>query len=98
MCQMKIYFIEWKYIFYRIKIFYRMKIYFYRIRIFLSNENIFLSNENNFYRILLHFGNHRGLNDEVLQWMEQEAKKLKLSEFGRCGGIILDEMSIHVTL
>ena len=26
--------------------------------IFLSNENIFLSNENNFYRILLHFGNH----------------------------------------
>ena len=68
-----------------------MKIYFYRIRIFLSNEN-------NFYRILLHFGNHRGLNDEVLQWMEQEAKKLKLSEFGRCGEIVLDEMSIHVTI
>ena len=62
---MKIYFIEWKYIFYRIKIFYQMKIYFYCIKIFLWNENIFLlnanmflSNENNFYRILLHFGNH----------------------------------------
>ena len=60
---------EWKYIFYRIKIFYRMKIYFYRIRIFLSNANIFLSNENNFYRmqiyfyrILLHFGNHKPLS------------------------------------
>ena len=26
--------------------------------IFLSNANIFLLNENNFYRILLHFGNH----------------------------------------
>ena len=38
---MKIYFIEWKYIFYQIKIFYQMKIYFYRIKIFLSNENIF---------------------------------------------------------
>ena len=35
-----------------------MKMYFHRIRIFLSNANIFLSNENNFYRILLHFGNH----------------------------------------
>ena len=39
---MKIYFIEWKYIFYR------MKIYFYRIRIFLSNEN-------NFYRMQIYF-------------------------------------------
>ena len=28
--------------------------------------------------------------------MEQEAKKLDLSEFGKCGGIVLDEMSIHV--
>ena len=37
-----------------------------------------------------------GLNDEVLQWMEQEAKKLDLSEFGKCGGIVLDEMSIQV--
>ena len=62
---MKIYFIEWKYIFYCIKIFYQMKIYFFRIKIFLwneniflSNANIFLSNENNFYQILLHFGNH----------------------------------------
>lgn len=37
-----------------------------------------------------------GLNDEVLRWMEQEAKKLNLSDFGKCGGIILDEMSIQV--
>ena len=28
--------------------------------------------------------------------MEQEAKKLDLSEFGKCGGIVLDEMSIQV--
>jgi len=34
-----------------------------------------------------------GLN--VLQWMEQEDKKLNLSEFEKCGGIILDEMSIQ---
>ena len=40
-------------------IFYRMEIYILsNENIFLSNENIFLSNENNFYRILLHFGNH----------------------------------------
>ena len=31
----------------------------------------------------------------VPQWMEQEDKKLNLSEFGKCGGIILDEMSIQ---
>ena len=37
-----------------------------------------------------------GLNEEVLQWMEQEADKVKLTELGRCGGIILDEMSIQV--
>ena len=37
-----------------------------------------------------------GLNDEVLQWIEQEAKKLDMSEFGKCGGIVLDEMSIQV--
>jgi len=53
-------------------------------------------------RLLQYFQNsfpqNSGLNNEVLQWMEQEAKKLKLSEFGRCGGIILDEMSIQVTL
>ena len=46
---------EWKYIFYRIKMFHRMKIYFYHIRIFLSNENIFLSIENNFYRMQIYF-------------------------------------------
>ena len=34
-----------------------------------------------------------GLN--VLQWMEQEDKKLNLSEFEKCGRIILDEMSIQ---
>lgn len=28
--------------------------------------------------------------------MEQEADKVKLTELGRCGGIILDEMSIQV--
>lgn len=26
-----------------------------------------------------------GLNEEVLQWMEQEADKVKLTELGRCG-------------
>ena len=53
-------------------------------------------------RLLYYYNNsvpqNRGLNEEVLQWMEQQAKKLKLSEFGRCGEIILDEMSIHVTI
>lgn len=37
-----------------------------------------------------------GLNEEVLQWMEQEAAKGNLTELGKCGGIILDEMSIQV--
>ena len=39
-----------------------------------------------------------GLNEEVLQWMEQEAAKIKLTELGKCGGIILDEMSIQVSI
>ena len=37
-----------------------------------------------------------GFNEEVLQWMEQEATKMQLSEDGKCGGIILDEISIQV--
>jgi len=46
-------------------------------------------------RLLQYYKNsvpqNSGLNDEVLQWMEQEVRKLNLSEFGKCGGIILDE-------
>lgn len=51
-------------------------------------------------RLLQYYKNsvpqNSGLNDEVLQWMEQEARKLNLSEFGKCGGVILDEMPIQV--
>ncbi len=39
-----------------------------------------------------------GLNDKVLDWMVKEADKLKLDSFGREGGLILDEMSIQVTI
>ena len=37
-----------------------------------------------------------GFNKEVLQWMKLEAEKLKLDDFGKSGGIILDEMAIQV--
>lgn len=51
-------------------------------------------------RLLQYYKNsvsqNSGLNEDVLQWMEQEAEKLKLTEYGKCGGIILDEMSIQV--
>ena len=60
--RMKIIFIEWKYIFYRIKTFYEIKIYFYRMKmIFIQWKYIFiewkwfLSNENNFYRMQICF-------------------------------------------
>lgn len=59
--QMKIYFIEWKCIFYRITVFHQVKIYFYGMKVLLFNANIFSLNENNFYRILLHFGNHSSI-------------------------------------
>lgn len=51
-------------------------------------------------RLLQYYKNavpqHEGFNEEVLQWMEQEASKIQLSEHGKCGGIILDEISIQV--
>lgn len=37
-----------------------------------------------------------GLNDQVLDWLVKEADKAQLDEYGREGGIILDEMSIQV--
>ncbi|XP_078382573.1 uncharacterized protein LOC144665241 [Oculina patagonica] len=53
-------------------------------------------------RLLQYYKNsvsqNSGLNEDVLQWMEQEAEKLKLTEYGKCGGIILDEMSIQEDL
>ena len=39
-----------------------------------------------------------GFNEEVLEWMQQEAERLQLSAVGKCGGIILDEMAIQVHL
>jgi roadblock/LC7 domain-containing protein len=38
-----------------------------------------------------------GLSEEMLKWMRQEANRIGIDEFGRCGGIVLDEMSIQVT-
>ena len=38
-----------------------------------------------------------GLNDDVLDWLVKEADKLDLDEYGREGGLILDEMSIQVS-
>jgi hypothetical protein len=37
-----------------------------------------------------------GLSEEMLQWMKKEADRIGINEFGRCGGIVLDEMSIQV--
>ena len=37
-----------------------------------------------------------GLNDDVLKWMDSEAKKKNVPDLGRCGGIILDEMANQV--
>ncbi|XP_020911962.1 uncharacterized protein LOC110249721, partial [Exaiptasia diaphana] len=39
-----------------------------------------------------------GLNDDVLDWLLKEADKSNLDEFGREGGLILDEMSIQEDL
>ena len=39
-----------------------------------------------------------GLNEEVLEWMKREADKLNLDRFGKEGGLILDEMTIQVTI
>ena len=51
-------------------------------------------------RLLQYYKNavpqHEGFNEDVLHWMEQEATKMKLSKEGKCGGIILDEISIQV--
>lgn len=37
-----------------------------------------------------------GFNEEVLDWMVVEMRKLNLDAFGKEGGIILDEMAIQV--
>lgn len=37
-----------------------------------------------------------GLHKDRLNWMVQEAKDANLSEFGKTGAIIFDEMSIQV--
>lgn len=36
-----------------------------------------------------------GLNDENLIWMNKEAQRQKISDFGRRGGLVIDEMSIQ---
>lgn len=36
-----------------------------------------------------------GINNSQLQWMEKEAANAKLSDFGKRGGLLLDEMTIQ---
>ena len=37
-----------------------------------------------------------GINSELLEWMAGEATRLNISENGRKGGLIFDEISIQV--
>ena len=39
-----------------------------------------------------------GLQNENLQWMQQEASRKNLTEFGKRGGLILDEMTVQEDL
>ena len=39
-----------------------------------------------------------GLNEEVFQLMREEAEKRNIPQFGRLGGIMLDEMAIQEDL
>jgi len=39
-----------------------------------------------------------GIHDEQLQWMKDEADRLKLSVEQRRGGVMFDEMSIQVNI
>ena len=38
-----------------------------------------------------------GVNEELLQWMASEAKRLKITKKGKWGGLILDEVTIQVS-
>lgn len=39
-----------------------------------------------------------GINGDHLNWMSEEAKRLKINKKGRCGGLVLDEVTIQVRL
>lgn len=38
-----------------------------------------------------------GIQEEVLDWLVDEVKRSGLDDYGKAGGLILDEMSIQVS-